>query len=108
MRILSCVQVNNARALGSWLSYDDLIQLTQRCIEAPVTGFSVVYGVSNNDRTPVDNSKAHFLGYQRKVNAEQYAKKLVEEPPMNPQDPAHMCHVGHLRQLSGVTAARHK
>ena len=95
MRILSCAQVNNARALGSWLSYDDLIQLTQRCIEAPVTGFSVIYGVSDNDRAPVDNSKAHFLGYQPKDNAEQFARNvLAEEAPMNTQDPGHMCHGG--------------
>lgn len=95
MRILSCAQVNNARALGSWLSYDDLIQLVQRCVETPVTGFSVIYGVSNNDRAPVDNAKASFLGYRPKDNAEQFAAEvLANEPPMNPQDPGHMCHGG--------------
>ena len=95
MRILSCAQVTNARALGSWLSCDDLILLTKRCIETPVTGFSVIYGVSDNDRAPVDNSKAHFLGYQPKDNAEQYAEQiLADEPPMDPQDPGHLCHGG--------------
>ena len=95
MRILSCAQVNNARALGSWLSYDDLIQLVQRCVDTPVTGFSVIYGVSNNDRAPVDNAKASFLGYRPKDNAEQFATEvLANEPPMNPQDPGHMCHGG--------------
>ncbi len=95
MRILSCAQVNNARALGSWLSYDDLIQLVQRCVETPVTGFSVIYGVSNNDRAPVDNAKASFLGYRPKDNAEQFAGEvLANEPPMSPQDPGHMCHGG--------------
>jgi uronate dehydrogenase len=95
MRILSCAQVTNARALGSWLSYDDLIQLTIRCIDTPVTGFAVVYGVSNNDRTPVDNSKASFLGYRPKDNAEQFAAKILAgEPRMDPQDPGSMCHGG--------------
>jgi len=95
MRILSCAQVNNARALGSWLSYDDLIQLVTRCIETPVTGFAVIYGVSNNDRAPVDNSKASFLGYRPKDNAEQFADEvLANEPPMDPHDPNHMCHGG--------------
>ena len=95
MRILSCAQVNNARALGSWLSYDDLIQLVKKCVETPVTGFSVIYGVSNNDRAPVDNSKASFLGYRPKDNAEQFATEvLANEPPMDPQDPGHMCHGG--------------
>lgn len=95
MRILSCAQVNNARALGSWLSYDDLIQLVQRCLETPVAGFSVIYGVSNNDRVPVDNAKARFLGYRPKDNAEQFAASvLADEPPMDSQDPGHMCHGG--------------
>lgn len=95
MRILSCAQVNNARALGSWLSYDDLIQLVTRCIETPVTGFAIIYGVSNNDRTPVDNSKASFIGYRPKDNAEQFAAEvLANELPMNPHDPNHMCHGG--------------
>ena len=76
LRILSCLTydgVNNARALGSWLSYGDLVQLVTRAIDTPVTGFSVIYGVSNNDRVPVDNSNASFLGYRPKDNAEQYA-----------------------------------
>jgi uronate dehydrogenase len=95
MRILSCAQVNNARALGSWLSYDDLIQLVTRCIETPVTGFAVVYGVSNNDRVPVDNARASFLGYRPKDNAEKFAREvLAMEPAMDPANPAHMCHGG--------------
>lgn len=95
MRILSCAQVNNARALGSWLSYDDLIQLVTRCLETPVTGFAVIYGVSDNDRAPVDNSKASFLGYRPQDNAEQFAEDvLANEPPMDPHDPNHMCHGG--------------
>lgn len=95
MRILSCAQVNNARALGSWLSYDDLIRLVTRCIETPVTGFAIIYGVSDNDRAPVDNAKASFIGYRPKDNAEQFAAEvLANEPPMDPQDPGHMCHGG--------------
>jgi len=95
MRILSCAQVTNARALGSWLSYDDLIQLVERSIDTPVTGFTVVYGVSNNDRVPVDNSLASFLGYRPKDNAEQFAKEiLTNEPPMDPHNPNHMLQGG--------------
>jgi uronate dehydrogenase len=95
LRILSCAQVNNARALGSYLSYNDLIQLVQRAIDTPVTGFSVVYGVSNNDRSPVDNSRARFLGYRPQDNAEEFAEKvLAETDTLDPQDPGHMCHGG--------------
>lgn len=95
MRILSAAQVSNPRAVGTWLSYDDLIHLVQRSIDTPVTGFSIVYGVSNNDRAPVDNSKAQHLGYRPKDNAEQFAQKIyAENPPLDPQDPGDMCHGG--------------
>lgn len=95
MRILSCAQVNNARAVGSWLSYDDLIHLVERSIDTPVTGFSVVYGVSNNDRAPVDNHKASFLGYRPKDNAEQFAAEIfAETEPMDVNDPGNMCQGG--------------
>jgi len=101
MRILSCAQVTSSRALGTWLSYADLIQLTQRCIETPTTGFTVVYGVSNNDRVPVDNAKASFLGYRPKDNAEQFAEKvLAEEPPVDPQDSGSLCHGGPFASVS--------
>lgn len=95
MRILSAAQVSNPRAVGSWLSYDDLIQLVEKSITTPVTGFSVVYGVSNNDRAPVDNALASHLGYKPKDNAEQFAAAIyASEPALDPQDPGAMCHGG--------------
>ncbi|MCY0093711.1 NAD-dependent epimerase/dehydratase family protein [Hoeflea ulvae] len=95
MRILSCAQVSNPRAVGSWLSYDDLIHMVERAIDTPITGFSVVYGVSNNDRAPVDNSKAQHLGYRPKDNAEQFAKEIYAEAgPLDPQDPGNTHHGG--------------
>lgn len=95
MRILSCAQVTNARALGSWLSYDDLVQLVTRCIDTPVTGFSIIYGVSDNDRVPVDNSLASYIGYRPKDNAEQFADEiLARESAIDPHDKGHMCHGG--------------
>lgn len=95
MRILSCANIGNPRAVGSWLSYDDLIQLVTRAIDTPVTGFTVVYGVSANDRAPVDNAKASFLGYRPKDNAEYMAAEVfAANPPLDPQNPGDMCHGG--------------
>ncbi|MGV8986794.1 MAG: NAD-dependent epimerase/dehydratase family protein [Cypionkella sp.] len=95
LRILSCAQVTSTRALGTWLSYDDLIQLVTRAIDTPTVGFSVVYGVSGNDRAPVDNAKASFLGYRPKDNAEAYAAQILgEAPAADPTDLAQMCHGG--------------
>lgn len=96
LRILSCTKTpSNARALGSWLSYDDMTQLVTRAIDTPTTGFSVIYGVSNNDRCPVDNTAAAYLGYRPKDNAEAYAEEvLAAAPKADTNDPAQMCHGG--------------
>jgi uronate dehydrogenase len=91
LRILSAAQVNNPRALGSWLSYDDLIHLVTRAIDTPTVGFGIIYGVSNNDRAPVDNRLASHFGYRPKDNAEQFAEQvLADAPQADPTDPAQM------------------
>ncbi len=96
MRIASASgKVGNSRALGSWLSDGDLVQLVQKSVTAPTTGFTIVYGVSNNDRAGLDNSGASALGYRPKDNAEEFAAEiLANSPPQNNQDPEDMCHGG--------------
>ena len=95
LRILSCANVTNSRALGSWLSYDDLIHLVERAVDTPTTGFAVIYGVSNNDRSPVDNTGASFLGYRPRDNAEQFAEDiLANAPEPDPRDLDQMMHGG--------------
>ncbi len=95
LRILSCAQVTNSRAVGTWLSYDDLVHMVKQAIKTPVTGFSIVYGVSDNDRAPVDNSKARHLGFRPKDNAEQFADEiLAKDGPLDPLDPANIYHGG--------------
>ncbi|WP_108816298.1 NAD-dependent epimerase/dehydratase family protein [Loktanella sp. Alg231-35] len=109
MRIFSCAQANNARSIGTWLSYDDLIHLVERSIDSPVVGFTIVYGLSNNDRAVVDNSKAGHLGYRPKDNAEVFAKEVfADTPPLDNKDPANLCIGGPFATVelgnSGVAA----
>lgn len=95
LRILSAAQVTSPRALGSWLSYDDLVHLVERAIDTPVTGFTIVYGVSDNDRAPVDNTAARYLGYRPRDNAEEFAEEiLAASEPLDPTDATHMCQGG--------------
>lgn len=91
LRIFSCAQVNNARSLGTWLSYDDLIHLVEQSVNTPSTGFTVVYGVSNNDRSPINNAKAAFLGYRPKDNAEQFARDVLPDAVEAVDDIAFHC-----------------
>ena len=92
MRIFSCAPATNARSIGTWLSYDDLIHLVERSVDSPVVGFSIVYGISDNDRAVVDNTKARHLGYRPKDNAEQFAKEIfANTPPLDNTDLANLC-----------------
>lgn len=109
MRIFSCAQATNARSIGTWLSYDDLIHLVERSIDSPVVGFTIVYGISNNDRAVVDNTKAGHLGYRPKDNAEVFAKEVfADTPPLDNKDLANLCIGGPFATVelgnSGVAA----
>jgi uronate dehydrogenase len=88
LRILSCTpEPQNTRALGTWLSHADMIQLVERAIDTPIVGFTVIYGVSNNTRAPVSNARVPFLGYRPQDNAEYRANELfAKAPPADPQD----------------------
>jgi uronate dehydrogenase len=88
LRILSCTpEPQNVRALQTWLSYRDMVQLVQRAIDTPTTGFAVAYGVSANTRAPVSNHKVGFLGYKPQDNAEDWAEALFAKANTpDPQD----------------------
>ncbi|MEO0730442.1 MAG: NAD(P)-dependent oxidoreductase, partial [Pseudomonadota bacterium] len=93
LRICSCTpKPGNARALGTWLSYADLRQLVTRSLDTPTVEFAIVYGFSNNDRAPLDNSAASFLGYRPKDNAEDYAAEILAGAPYaDPENPGEVC-----------------
>ena len=78
LRIASCAPVTTLRSLSTWLSYNDLIQMVTRCIDTPFTGFSIVYGVSNNTRKNVDNSQCSHIGFTPNDNAEQFADEIFK------------------------------
>ncbi len=110
LRIFSCTKVpQNVRALRTWLSFDDLRHLIERSVTATTTGFTVVWGVSANDRAPVNNAKAAFLGYHPKDNAENWAESLfAAAAPADPSDRAQLCIGGPFATIplgeSGVAA----
>jgi uronate dehydrogenase len=70
---------SSARALGTWISPRDMVQLTWRSIEAPV-GYAVVYGISGNTRRPWDLTSAReLLGYHPEDNGETYAAEVLSQ-----------------------------
>ena len=95
LRIASCAPVNTARSLSSWLSYNDLIKLVIKSIDTPYTGYTIIYGISNNDRKNVDNSNASHIGYIPEDNAEIFAEEILQKDLTEElNDKGNQCHGG--------------
>jgi uronate dehydrogenase len=77
------------RMLATWLSYDDLERLVVASLTAPVVGFSVVYGASDNTTTWWDNTSASHLGFRPQDSSERYrASAEARQPVLDSRDPA--------------------
>lgn len=98
----SIPEPKDRRHLSTWMSYDDLIQLVSRCLEAERLGCSVLYGISDNRERFFNNDKARHIGYVPRDSAEDYREKV--EAATEPGDPHHpaveyvggvFCDMGH-------------
>ena len=78
----------NRRMMSTWLSYDDLTHLLERCLYAPNVGHTVVYGMSNNRDVWWDNSQAAHLGFKPKDSSEVFRDKVEAQPMPAADDPA--------------------
>ncbi|KJS52513.1 NAD-dependent dehydratase [Streptomyces rubellomurinus subsp. indigoferus] len=65
------------RMLSTWLSPGDCARLVHAALTAPVSGHTVVYGISANTRAWWDLSSARALGYRPQDDAEAYAAELT-------------------------------
>lgn len=81
LRIGSCFEKpTDVRQLSTWLSFDDLTQLVDRCFAAPELGCSVFWGVSANDRKWWSDHAEDLIGYVPKDNAEAFKDKVLPVP----------------------------
>ncbi|GLU29823.1 NAD(P)-dependent oxidoreductase [Brucella sp. NBRC 12950] len=71
-------EVTDWRMLSTWLSYNDLKHLVERCLLVPKVDHTIVFGCSDNDQSFWNNSKVAYLGYRPKDNAEDQRSKLEE------------------------------
>lgn len=77
------------RMLATWLSYDDLERLVWASLSAPVVGFTVVYGMSDNLTTWWDNTSARHLGWRPLDSSEPFrAAAEARQPHIDLSDPA--------------------
>ncbi|MGI9480810.1 MAG: NAD-dependent epimerase/dehydratase family protein [Hyphomicrobiales bacterium] len=92
----ACLRINSSfpepadrRHLATWLSFADLVHLVERCLLAERIGFTVVYGISDNQEAFFSNHKVAHLGYRPKDSAENYREKVeANTGPGDPFDPA--------------------
>ncbi len=79
---------SNRRMLATWLSYDDLERLMVAGLTAPVVGWSVIYGISDNATAFYDNSKARHIGYRPRDSADAFRHQVeAAQPTIDLNDP---------------------
>ncbi len=68
----------DARMLATWLSYDDLARLMERCVLAEAVGHSVIWGTSRNARmTWWRHDQRTRLGWAPQDSADPFAGQLA-------------------------------
>ena len=84
----SFAEPRDRRMLATWLSYDDLERLVVACLSAPVVGFAVVYGLSDNRVRWWDNTGAMHLGFVPQDSSEPFRAALeAKQPSLDLDDP---------------------
>lgn len=64
------------RHLSTWLSHDDCVRMVEAALTAPVPGYAVLYGISNNTRGWWDLGPGRALGYEPVDDAEDWADQI--------------------------------
>jgi uronate dehydrogenase len=84
----SAVEPPDVRALATWMSPRDTVRVFAAALSDQVTGFHIVWGVSNNTRRWWTLDEGAAIGYKPVDDAEHYADALLAESAWNPNDPA--------------------
>jgi uronate dehydrogenase len=91
----ACLRINSCfpkpidrRHLATWMSFNDLVQLVERCLTAERIGHSVIYGISDNREAFFTNDKVAHIGYRPRDTAESYREEVeAATAPGDPFDP---------------------
>ncbi|WP_110693760.1 NAD-dependent epimerase/dehydratase family protein [Salinicola halophyticus] len=88
VRIGSCFpKPKDTRMLATWLGVQDFVTLLERAFTAPKLGYTVIYGVSDNDEQWWDNRHAQFLGWAPQESSAPWRAEVEAEAAASPQDP---------------------
>ena len=67
------------RQLSTWQSYEDLLRMIEACFASSNLGRTILYGVSNNDRSWWNNATAAQVDYRPQDNAETFAPTVMPD-----------------------------
>jgi uronate dehydrogenase len=82
VRIGSCFpEPSNRRNMASYLSYADLYRLLTACLQAPIVGHTILYGVSDNHAKWYDNRLALHIGYRPQDSSEPHRARIFANTP---------------------------
>ena len=91
---VTCLRIGNVgpqpldvRRLSIWLSPEDLVQLIGIGLSHPDIRFEIFYGVSDNEASWWDNSRAQSMGYRPKSKGEDHRTHAVAEQAKIGPDP---------------------
>jgi len=85
----SYAEPKDRRMLATWMSFDDTERLVVAALTAPVVGYSVIYGMSDNATTWWDNTSARHLGYRPQDSSDVYRAAVEQrQPTVDMSDPA--------------------
>jgi uronate dehydrogenase len=77
------------RMLATWMSFNDLERLVVASLTAPVVGYSVIYGMSDNSTTWWDNTRARHIGYRPQDSSDVFRAAVeARQPHIDLNDPA--------------------
>jgi uronate dehydrogenase len=85
----SFAEPKDRRMLATWMSFDDTERLVVAALSAPVVGFSVIYGMSDNTTTWWDNTCARHIGYRPQDSSEVFRAAVeARQQTVDHSDPA--------------------
>jgi uronate dehydrogenase len=83
----SFTEPRDRRMLATWMSYGDLHRMITACLETPVLGHTVVYGISDNAIKWWDNTAAAHIGFRALDSVDSFKDEMFAKT--EPADPTH-------------------
>jgi len=111
----ACIRIGSAfaeprdrRMLASWISFDDLHRLITACLNTPVLGHSIVFGMSENAVRWWDNSSVRHIGYVPQDSSDVFRDAVYARTPQPDLNDPCVQYQGGGFLMAGIAMTAHK